>query len=82
MDGDTTLSHHSFAAAMHAAGSVCQAVDMVARKEVRYINPIEVLTIILTFILISICTSIYYFKVLDFYRSIFLIYPTIFYVYF
>ena len=67
---------------MHAAGSVCQAVDMVARKEVRYIYRIEVLTIILTFILISICTSIYYFKVLDFYRSIFLIYPTIFYVYF
>ena len=34
LDGDTTVSHNTFAAAMHAAGSVCQAVDMVARKEV------------------------------------------------
>ena len=35
LDGDTSVSHNTFAAAMHAAGSVCQAVDMVARKEVR-----------------------------------------------
>lgn len=35
LDGDTTLSHGSFAAAMHAAGSVCEAVDMVVTEKVR-----------------------------------------------
>lgn len=35
MDGDTTLSQGSFSAAMHAAGSVCEAVDMVMKKKVR-----------------------------------------------
>ena len=34
LDGDTALSHGSFLAAMHAAGSVCEAVDMVVKKEV------------------------------------------------
>ena len=33
LDGDTTLSRESFAAALHAAGSVCQAVDMVAKGD-------------------------------------------------
>jgi acetoin utilization deacetylase AcuC-like enzyme len=35
LDGDTTLSQGSFSAAMHAAGSVCEAVDMVIKKKVR-----------------------------------------------
>lgn len=35
LDSDTAISRHSFAAAMHAAGGVCQAVDMVLSKEVR-----------------------------------------------
>ena len=34
LDGDTTLSQGSFSAAMHAAGSVCEAVDMVIKKKV------------------------------------------------
>ena len=33
LDGDTTLSRESFAAALHAAGSVCQAVDLVAKGD-------------------------------------------------
>jgi acetoin utilization deacetylase AcuC-like enzyme len=35
LDGDTALSRESFRAAMHAAGSLCQGVDMVMKKEVR-----------------------------------------------
>ena len=35
LDGDTALSRESFRAAMHAAGSLCQGVDMVINKEVR-----------------------------------------------
>jgi acetoin utilization deacetylase AcuC-like enzyme len=35
LDGDTALSHGSFLAAMHAAGSVCEAVDMVVKKKVK-----------------------------------------------
>jgi hypothetical protein len=35
LDGDTTLSHNSFRAAMHAAGAVCQAVDMVVKGEAK-----------------------------------------------
>jgi acetoin utilization deacetylase AcuC-like enzyme len=34
LDGDTTVSHGSFAAALHAAGSVCQAIDLVVNGEV------------------------------------------------
>ena len=47
LDGDTTLSHGSFAAAMHAAGSVCEAVDMVARKKVGRVVYSLVLSLIL-----------------------------------
>lgn len=35
LDGDTALSRESFRAAMYAAGSLCQGVDMVIKKEVR-----------------------------------------------
>lgn len=35
LDGDTALSRETFRAAMHAAGSLCQGVDMVIKKEVR-----------------------------------------------
>ena len=35
LDGDTALSRETFRAAMHAAGSVCQGVDMIMNKEVR-----------------------------------------------
>lgn len=35
LDGDTALSRETFRAAMHAAGSLCQGVDMVLGKKVR-----------------------------------------------
>lgn len=35
LDGDTAISQRTFDAAMHAAGSLCQAVDMVVRRDVR-----------------------------------------------
>lgn len=35
LDGDTAISRGTFAAALAAAGSVCQAVDAVVTKQVR-----------------------------------------------
>eukprot|EP00596_Hydrurales_sp_CCMP1899_P003639 CAMPEP_0119048606 /NCGR_PEP_ID=MMETSP1177-20130426/59890_1 /TAXON_ID=2985 /ORGANISM="Ochromonas sp, Strain CCMP1899" /LENGTH=826 /DNA_ID=CAMNT_0007024745 /DNA_START=66 /DNA_END=2546 /DNA_ORIENTATION=+ len=35
LDGDTTVSHGSFAAAMYAAGSVIQGVDMIMKGEIK-----------------------------------------------
>ncbi|GAB4814038.1 hypothetical protein N2152v2_001084 [Parachlorella kessleri] len=35
LDGDTAVSHHTFAAALAAAGAVCSAVDALVRREVR-----------------------------------------------
>jgi hypothetical protein len=35
VDGDTTVSHGSFAAAMYAAGSVIQGVDMIMKGEIK-----------------------------------------------
>jgi acetoin utilization deacetylase AcuC-like enzyme len=33
LDGDTTVSHLSYSAAMHAAGAVCEAVDLVMQRK-------------------------------------------------